>query len=212
MKNALAGLVKKTFTILLAGFIIFSPACKSAETTKDNHSSSVIDGDEPIPRKYKSIYFHNFINDSYTGELTGEIYEILLQKMSLQQRFKIEPEKDKADVWLFGKVEYYKLIPRNIDQFGRILQYNMTIVVSVWLSPGSKFEQEDIFEKQTVRFDTFYSPEQPPYDTEFSARQRLIDGLCDRIIRAIMTGWYSDLKTKKELGYDPASRKNLLGP
>lgn len=87
----------------------------------------------------------------------------------------------------------------------------MTIVVSVWVRPNSKLSPEDVFDKQTVRFDTFYMPEQPPFETEFTARQRLVDGLSDRIVRAVLSGWYSDLKTNDELGYDPAKQKKLFG-
>ncbi|MDH4199721.1 MAG: LPS assembly lipoprotein LptE [Spirochaetia bacterium] len=191
--------------ILGSGFVPF--ACQSADVKEENKLLLSIDGDERVSRKYKSIYIHNFINESYTGELTGELKEMLIQKMSAQQRFKIETDKTNADVWLYGKIEYYSLNPRNIDPFGRVTRYNMTIFVSVWVRPNSKLSGEDIYDKQNVRFDTFYVPEQPPFETEFTARQRLLDGLCDRIVKAVITGWYSDLKTSEELGYDPTKQK-----
>lgn len=97
------------FFILMTG--LFSFFCQSESVKENGKSDFPIDGDEVIPRKYKSIYIHNFTNESYSGELTGEIKEILTQKMGMQQRFKIEPEKLNADVWLYGKIEYYQLTP-----------------------------------------------------------------------------------------------------
>ena len=185
-------------------------SCQS-ESVKDKPEKTVMDGDELVPRKYKSIYIHNFDNSSYEGVLTGEVKDILTQKMSLQQRFRLELVRQEADIWLYGKIEYYKLMPRDIDQFGRTTLYNMTVIATVWARPNPKVSEETIFDKKTIRFDTSYSPEQPPFETEFSARQRVIDGLCERIVRSVITGWYSDLKSNEELGYDPAKQKKLLG-
>jgi len=183
--------------------------CQSQEVKKED--SVKIDGDETVPRKYKSIYIHNFENRSYVGELTGELKLALTQKMSLQPRFRLEMDKPSADIWLYGKIEHFNLAPRGIDQFGRTTRYVMTILATVWARPNPKVSQEQMFDKKTVRFDTFYSPEQPPYETEFTARQRTLNGLSDRIVMAVIKGWYSELKSNEELGYDPATQTTLPG-
>jgi hypothetical protein len=202
--------IKKSLYFLVAIVVFNAVSCRS-ESIKDDATKSPFKGDEPVSRKYKSIYIHNFENTSYEGDLTGEVKEALVQKMGLQQRFKLEPDKANADVWLYGKIEYYKLMPRDIDQFGKPSRYNMTVIATIWVRPNSKNSDEMIYDKKSIRFDTFYSPDQPPFETEFTAKQRVIAGLCDRIVSAVITGWYSNLKTNDELGYDPAKQKTPQG-
>ncbi|MDH4262506.1 MAG: LPS assembly lipoprotein LptE [Spirochaetia bacterium] len=202
--------IRYFFNLLFLLHVFNGISCKSQDLIEGNQKSP-IDGDEPISRKYKSIYVHNFENTSYEGDLTGETKEILTQKMALQKRFKVEPDKANADVWLYGKIEYYKLIPRDIDQFGKPGRYNMTVVATIWVRPNPKVSDETIFDKKSIRYDTFYSPEQPPFETEFTAKQRVVEGLCDRIVNTVITGWYSNLKNNDELGYDPSKQKKLLG-
>jgi hypothetical protein len=197
--------------IFVLAFFIFSFACSSTEVKNGEGKKFPVDGDEVIPRKYKSIYIHNFTNNSYEGELTGEIKDTLFQKFSLQRRFKLTSEKNKSDLWLYGQIEYFKLTPRDIDEFGRVTRYLMTIIVTIWVRPNSAISSEDILDKSNVRFDTFYAPDLPPYENEFGARQRLVEGLSDRIVQTVLTGWYSDLKTNEELGYDPKEKKNIFG-
>jgi len=196
------------YSLLLTTLVFTFPGCQTG-SVRDDNAKSPIDGDEPVPRKYKSIYIHNFENASYEGDLTGEVKDLLTQKMGLQQRFKIEPEKANADVWLYGKIEYFKLIPRDMDQFGRPSRYNMILIVTIRVFPNNKISDETIFDKKTIRFDTFFSPQQPPFETEFTAKQRLVEGLCDRIVSTVITGWYSQLKSNDELGYDPDKQKKV---
>jgi len=186
-------------------------SCQSADV-KDGDKNSIVDGDETIPRKYKTIYIHNFENSSFEGDLTGEVKDMLSQKMGLQKRFQIESDKTNADVWLYGKIEYYKLMPRDIDEFGKPARYNMTIVTTIWVRPNNKISDESILDKKVIRFDTFYAPYQPPYETEFTAKQRVISGLCDRIVNTVLIGWYSNLKSSEELGVDPKTQKNIFEP
>lgn len=159
-------------------------------------------GEEAVPLKYKSIYIHNFESRAYSAPLVGSLKEKLTMRFSLDKRLHVESIKEKADLWLYGRIDEFRKIPRQFDQFGAPESYLLSAIVTVWVRPNTALSEEDIFEKKSVRFDASFSPKSGAHETEFIARERLLRGLSERILAVVKSGWYSELKTSEELGYE----------
>ncbi len=187
------------------------PAPKTPKTKKEKKTKEPkplpVDGEEAIPRKYKTIYIHNFTDSTFESGLTGRLKQTLTVRFSMDKRFKVESDKQKADLWLFGNIDQFEEYPVSYDQFGEAERYRYTIVATVWVRPNPEISEENLFDKKTVRFDTMYQPRTPPYENEFTAKERLLNGLSNRILKQVVTGWYSDLKTSEELGYEKKKKK-----
>lgn len=199
--------LKNAWFVIFAITIPLSLSCKSATKAAANGDTQMpLDGEEAIPRKYKTIYIHNFENNSRENGLTGTLKQALVVRFSMDKRLKVESNKETADLWLYGVIDIFEEFPVDYDQFGEPQQYRYSIVATVWVRPNSASSQENLFDKKTVRFDTTYQPRTPPYESEFTAKERLLNGLANRILKQVLTGWYSDLKSNEELGYDKEKR------
>jgi len=185
--------------VFMISALLLVNACQSAPAAKNE--DTMIDGDEVVPRKYKSIYIHTFTDNTYEGNLTASLNDHLSLIFNSGGRFLTIQEKDEAELWMYGNINVFSDQPRSIDQFGKAETSNLTIIATVWLRVNSKkVKSNHVPDKKTVRFDVYYSPRLPPYETRFSAKERLLKGLSNRIYMAIVKGWYTDLKTKEELG------------
>ena len=186
------------FVLLFSSIFLFHCAGKELKAP---------DGEEMIPLKYKSIYIHNFESRAYSAPLVGSLKEKLTMRFSLDKRLHVESQKEKADLWLYGRIDEYRKIPRRFDQFGAPESYRLAAIVTVWVRPNTALSEEDIFEKKSVRYDTSFSPKGGAHETEFIARERLLRGLAERILTVVKSGWYSELKTSEELGYEKYDQK-----
>ncbi|MCS6984392.1 MAG: LPS assembly lipoprotein LptE [Leptospiraceae bacterium] len=169
---------------------------------------SSIDGEEVIPLKYRSIYIHHFDNRTFQADLVRRLRDRLQVTYQLDGRLKVAREKDEADLWLYGTVESYQENPVSFDNVGQPTQFWLTLIVSIrqrvnHLKFSELGEAESILlENRTIRFDTSWTPRLPPFESQFNAQERLILGISERILKTSFEGWYSDLKTPRELNYD----------
>ena len=180
---------------------------ETAESKQENsvlqQTASSIDGKEFIPLDIQSIYIHNFDNRSYDSDAVSRLKEKLQNSFNADGRLAIESSKEKADLWLYGSIDRLIKAPATFDQFRTPTKFLYTMVVTLKLRINPRLREEELLNNKIVRYDTSYSPRQPPYETAFSARERLLDTLTARIVYTCKTGWYSDLKRLQELGHDP---------
>lgn len=191
-----------------AGNTPAQPELQSEEQgTEFDKTLESIDGEEVIPLKYTSLYIHHFDNRSYDGQVITRLKEKLQVAFMQDGRLKVLPEKKEADLFLYGTVGLYKQIPSSYDRFGQPVRFQLSIIVKmkVRVNPA---KGEDVFlDNRVVRYDTTYSPRVAPFETRFSAEERLLIGLTDRIVQTTFSGWYSELKTDRELGYNRSGKE-----
>lgn len=204
-------LFRKTIFFAVLFFSVYCSTPQEKElkpvSTLDKTIGSV-DGEEIIPLKYRTIYIHHFDNRSFSGDMVSRLKERLQQSYSRDARLKMVTEKDKADLFMYGEIGNFVEAPTAHDQFGEPLTYLLTIIVSVKIRvnpvkfPDATGRDSVLLENRIVRFDTTYAPRLPPFETRFIAQERMLTGLCDRIVYTSFEGWYSELKESRELGYD----------
>ena len=145
---------------------------------------------EPISEKYKEfrkvrrqLYIQNFDNRTYAPQLTGRLKEKLQFAYTRKQSLTVTPEKDKADLVLYGKILLYTEEPGVYDRGSAPLTYNLTMVASMRLRARTATEgSEGESEQHTVRYTTTYSMGEPLYETRYTAEERLLEVVADRLV------------------------------
>lgn len=145
---------------------------------------------EPITEKYKEfrkkrrqLYIQNFDNRTFSPQLTGRLKEKLQFAFARKASLTVTPEKDKADMVLYGKILLYTEEPGVYDRSSSPLTYNLTIVASMKLRARNADENSDAdAEQHTVRYTTTYSVGEPLYEIRYTAEERMLEGLADRLV------------------------------
>lgn len=186
--------------------------------SKDTISATIssIYGEEIIPLKYTTIYIHLFDNRTYSSDAVHRLKEKIQISYNRDGKLKVTPEKAKAELWLYGEVSLFTQTPLNYDNFGQPVSYAITIICSIKVRENPVKNTDNnppdgvLLDTKIVRFDTTYSPRIAPFETKFIAEERLLDGVSDRIIFTSFQGWYSEMKSNQELGYDKKQSENQL--
>lgn len=147
---------------------------------------------EPVSEKYKEfrksrrqLYIQNFDNRTYSPQLTGRLKEKLQFAYTRKQSLAVTPEKDQAELVLYGKILLYTEEPGVYDRSSSPLTYNLTMVASMKLRARTATENsEGESEQHTVRYTTTYSIGEPLYETRYTAEERLLEGMADRLVNA----------------------------
>lgn len=225
IRDKMRSLIINVIYIFLISLVLF---CKSSESAKKESTVSKtiheFRGDEVIPLTYKSIYIHNFDDRSYKADIIGRLKQRLQVEFQTEGRLNVKSDKEQSDLWLYGSIEQFREVPRSFDNFGLPTTFQVTIIVrlKVRINPNSqaykaqlavrKIQARELdgvlLDRRYVRMDITYSSRLPPFETQFSAHQRLISNLAVRIRKTVLDGWYSDLKTDIELGYNPQNSIN----
>lgn len=164
-----------------------------------------------MTEKYKNfrkirrlLYIQNFDNRTYAPQLTGRLKEKLQSAFTRKASIGITPDKQQADLILYGKILLYTEEPGVFDRAASPLTYNLTMVASMKLRPRigehgcsrSALDTKCIdartvledgegeSEQHTVRSTTTYSIGEPLYETRYTAEERLLEGLADRLVNA----------------------------
>jgi len=144
-----------------------------------------------LNQKYKLLYIQNFDNRSNFGGVTGRLKEKLLIAVDRDGRLKITPDKEQADLVLYGQVMLYGDRPSIMDNFSEPLVYNLTVLTSIKLRINLRKHSDEIkndgvlIDQKLVRSDATFSPRQPPFETKFEAEETLLDVLANRIVMAL---------------------------
>ncbi|MFO1469420.1 MAG: LPS assembly lipoprotein LptE [Turneriella sp.] len=144
----------------------------------------------PITEQYKEfrktrrqLYIQNFDNRTYSPQLTGRLKEKLQFAFMRRQSLAVTPEKDKAELVLYGKILLYTEEPGVYDRSSSPLTYNLTLVASMKLRARAAIEtSEGESEEHTVRYTTTYSIGEPLYESRYTAEERLLEGVADRLV------------------------------
>lgn len=161
----------------------------------------------------RSLYIQNFENRTYSPQLTGRLKEKLQYAFTRRPSLTVTPEKKNADLILYGKILIYAEEPGVYDRYSQPLTYNLTMVASVKIRvsknaqrseghggprvPGAKdgvsgtdvsaadeADLDPMSEEITVRYMTSYNKGEPFFEQRFTAEERMLDGLADRIVNS----------------------------
>ncbi len=133
-------------------------------------------------RKPRLLYIQNFDNRTYSPQLTGRLKEKLQIAFSRSASLTITPDKNKAELILYGKILQYSDEPGVYDRAAGPLTYNLAIVASFRLRARANTETEEApYEQHTIRYVTAYSVGEPMFETRFTAEERMLEGLADRM-------------------------------
>ncbi len=144
---------------------------------------------EPLSESYRQyrgktrlLYIQNFDNRTYSPQLTGRLKEKLQAAFSRSASLTITPDKNKAEIIMYGKILQYSEEPGVYDRAAGPLTYNLAIVASFRLRARGSAETEDApYEQHTIRYMTAYSVGEPMFETRFTAEDRMLEGLADRM-------------------------------
>lgn len=145
--------------------------------------------------KKRLLYIQNFDNRTYSPQLTGRLKEKLQFAFARSASLNVITEKDQADLILYGKIELYAEEPGVYDRTSMPLTYNLIIVASAKLRArhgqpeGDKkkraVELDTMYEQHEIRYMTSYNVGEPLYETRYTAEERMLEGLADRIVNAM---------------------------
>jgi phytoene dehydrogenase-like protein len=145
---------------------------------------------EPITTEYQAfrkqrrpLYIQNFENRTYSPQLTGRLKDKLQTAYTRLRSVSVTPEKDQAQLILYGKILLYAEEPGVYDRSAAPLTYNLSIVASIRIrARGSNEEDSEPYEQHTIRYGTTYTIGEPLFESRYIAEERLLDGLADRIV------------------------------
>ena len=156
-------------------------------------------GEKSDPRTYQTIFIHSFLNKTSKGILSPRLKEKLEIAYNADGKLQVRSEKKTAKVWLYGTILKYQKIPIRYNQFNQAVRYRLGIITSIKIVLNPKYIEQTLLERRLIRYDINYNPLEIPFESEFLANERLLDGLANRIIYTSLEGWYSELKSEEEL-------------
>ncbi len=147
---------------------------------------------EPLTAEYRKfrserrlLYIQNFDNRTFSPQLTGRLKDKLQIAYTRLSSVTVTPEKKSAQLILYGKILFYAEEPGVYDRSAAPLTYNLSIVASVRIrARGQSDDETQPYEQHTVRYATTYSAGEPLFESRYTAEERLLDGLADRIVNA----------------------------
>lgn len=169
---------------LISAMLVIPMACASI-----SRGQSEVDA-VPLTQAYKDfratnhlLYIQNFENRTYAPQLTGRLKDKLQSAFSRSASLTVTADKTKADIVLYGKILLYGEEPGIFDRASAPLTYNLTLVASTRMRVKIADENGEAPEEQlTVRYLTTYYIGEPVFESRFTAEERLLEGIADRIV------------------------------
>jgi len=200
--------IQYRFIILffISSLFLFINSCGSTDKKEDKNSitnqiANEFDGDNT--NNYHVILIENFSNQTSEFELNDRLYEKIRSSFEHDGRLKVESTKKNADLLLKGKLLEYLKRPIAYDAFGQTKEYELNLIIGLNLRVNTKRSDEVLFENRMIRYSVKWNTSIPPFENEYDAQERLLEGIKERVMLTVFSGWYSELKTLKELGFDP---------
>lgn len=175
----------------------------------------IFDGGEVIPTSLRRAYVYNVRNRSFQGQIGQELTNRLVLELEKRGRLLLVENPKDAHVLIYTTLEHYKKIPIAWDPLGRPTSVSMFAVAEVKVRQNSRPGKPGkpgkvLVEKTPVEARLTYATRGMGAAAELEARYRLMDQMAARVALTAETGWYTELKTDRELG-KKQSGKALLG-
>lgn len=199
--------------ITVAGLSVFAACASLNRGQSEVDAMPLSENYKKFRAARRSLYIQNFDNRTYSPQLTGRLKEKLQYAFTRKPSLTVTPDKKNADLILYGKILIYAEEPGVYDRYSQPLTYNLTMVASVKLRvsknaqrtearggprvpgaedgvPGTDPSAADdaaldpLSEEITVRYMTSYNKGEPFFEQRFTAEERTLDGLADRIVNS----------------------------
>ena len=155
-------------------------------------------GEDKQVLSYRTLYVSLFDNDTLKGELSSRLQQKLQIIFNTSGSLQVETE-EKAQIWLQGTILSYESVPVRYNQLYEVSEYLISLIISINIIQNETIGSEQLLEDRVIRFDIAYNPIEAPYESEFLAIERLLNGISERTLYTVLNGWYNQLKTETEL-------------
>ncbi len=133
------------------------------------------------PRQSRTLFLHNATNDTFQADVNVELTEATRRELHRRKNFILEPEREKAPLWLYTKVRVYRKEGRLYDDAREPVRYDITTVARVRLRRNPAFGTEELIDSEEIGASIEYSEREGYEESEVRARQRLLALLAARI-------------------------------
>ena len=161
-----------------------------------------INGGEIIPYEQRTAYVFNVKNKSFKNLITQELTRKIQLELEKRGRLLLVEDKNKAHVLIYTSFDFFKKMPVTWDTLGR--PTNVDIMAFCVVKVRSRDQKEkstrDLIDPTKVEARVNYNVRGDNTLAEFESLSRLTDQLAARIALVVETGWYTELKSDRELG------------
>jgi len=192
--------LKSTITAISFALILTTCGTTPADRTGApiDRVINTLNGEPVIPRRANTIYIEPFLNRTAQPDIHDRLHAMLNKHITDDGRLAITTEKTMADLLLRGIIVQYMASPVTFTDFGRPEKVRLLIAMNIMLVDLKK--DRVILQNSGVQAFRTFSEIKPPVETEFQARERLIESLAKRLLSMIASGWYTDQMTPVEKG------------
>lgn len=170
--------------------------------------------EEFIPREYKTLYVYPprkllEKEDEEIEDFLSFFYERLLLYYTDRGRLQVLSSPDPADIHVMLFLSSYKKVPWEYDSFNQPVSFRWFVefYVDVRINPKKHPPGKYLLQQEEVRYDVVYPFERK--EDLSSLFLEMADPLSMRVVYLTYEGWYSELKTPEELGYDPRNKRAI---
>lgn len=193
----------RLYRLILFSVTIVLFSCAGSEEKKTAAQTfGQVDGEEVIPVKYKAVYIDSQWNAKKEEPLRTLMLDRVRFVLSRNAHLKAVATPESADMEMLIVAKSFTSAPIEFDALGKPVSELLQLTLDI--SATSRTESDkSLPEAREVVCRTKFVSRKAPYETEYTALERLSEQCSDRIVFIFLHGWYSELKTVKELGYDP---------
>jgi hypothetical protein len=164
--------------------------------------SEAIDGGDVIPWHLRTAYVFNVRNRTYKAGVAQELTRKIKKEIERRGRLLIVDEKKKAHIFIYVDLEFFKRLPVTWDTIGRPTSVDLIAITKVKVRKRISKGKDDssLIDPTKVEARVHYNVRGEGLVADYEAINRLTDSLGARIALTVETGWYTELKTERELG------------
>lgn len=134
------------------------------------------------PIEDRSVFLYNFTNQSFQPDVNTELTDHLRNELSRRGNFIPKKTREEAAWLLYGEVVAYRKEGRMFDNYRNAIRYELVIIAKVKLRRNTNANIE-IVNGVEILANTQYSAKEGFVEEEFTARQRVLRILAEKIAR-----------------------------
>jgi len=123
---------------------------------------------EKYPAADRTIFIHNFINDTFHSDVNVELTESLRTMIMRRKNFFVQKNQSDSRLMLYGQVIMYRKEGRMYDNYGEPSRYELMVMCRVKVRDGNRLIMDREFASSTD-----YSTTEGYIEMEYAARQRV---------------------------------------
>ncbi|MCB1324592.1 MAG: hypothetical protein H7A21_00405 [Spirochaetales bacterium] len=144
-----------------------------------------------FPEDRRTLFLHNFTNESFQPDVNQELNEWVRRELERRENFRLTTEKDDAALWLYGEITLYRKEGRMFDNLRSPVRVELIVGCRVRLRQHGQGDAGEglVLVSRELGSRTEYSESEGFRESEFEARQRLLQDLAAQINNALEQGY-----------------------